>query len=73
MSKIQCGGFYFDDAAFEMTETNGRMVLSVGGGVMTNGADAIILHSSTPESVKQFKITVTDDGQLTATEVSAEG
>ena len=73
MSKIQCGGFYFDDAAFEMTEINGRMVLSVGGGVMTNGTDAIILHSSTPESVKQFKITVTDDGQLTATEVSAEG
>ena len=73
MSKIQCGGFYFDDAAFEMTEINGRMVLSVGGGVMTNGADAIILHSSTPESVKQFKITVTDDGQLTAAEVSAEG
>ena len=73
MSKIQCGGFYFDDAAFEMTEINGRMVLSVGGGVMTNGTDAIILHSSTPDSVKQFKITVTDDGQLTATEVSAEG
>ena len=73
MSKIQCGGFNFDDAAFEMTEINGRMVLSVGGGVMTNGADAIILHSSTPESVKQFKITVADDGQLTATEVSTEG
>lgn len=73
MSKIQCGGFEFDDSVFEMTEINGKKALTVGGGVMTNGADAIILHSSTPESVKQFKITVTDDGQLTATEVSAEG
>ena len=69
MSKIQCGGFEFDDSAFKMTEINGKKVLTVGGGVMTNGTDAIILHSSTPDSVKRFKITVTDDGQLTATEV----
>lgn len=72
MSKIQCGGFEFDDAAFEMTEINGKKVLTVGGGVMTNGTDAIILHSSTPDSVKRFKITVTDDSQLTVTEVSEE-
>ena len=30
---------------------------------------AIILASSTPSSTKKFKITVTDDGKITATEI----
>ena len=31
--------------------------------------DGIILNSSTPESTKKFKITVSDDGTILATEV----
>ena len=36
---------------------------------MANGDKAIILTSSTPDSTKQFKITVDDSGALTATEI----
>lgn len=35
--------------------------------------NAILLNSSTEDSTKQFLITVDDDGELTATEVEAEG
>jgi len=35
-------------------------------------ADGILLNSSTASSTKQFLITVDDDGDLTATEVTAE-
>ena len=37
------------------------------------GPDSILLNSSTASSTKQFLITVDDDGELTATEVVAEG
>lgn len=67
--KIQCGGFYYDVAAFEMTEIDGKKVLTAGSGIMTNGTSEIILNSSTEGSVKQFKITVDDTGKLTATEI----
>ena len=36
---------------------------------IANGDKAIILTSSTPDSTKQFKITVDDSGALTATEI----
>lgn len=34
--------------------------------------DSIVLNSSTPESTKQFLITVDDDGEITATEIEEE-
>lgn len=30
MSRIQCGGFNFDDSAFKMKSVNGKKVLSIG-------------------------------------------
>ena len=36
---------------------------------MANGDKAIILTSSTPNSTKQFKITVDDSGTISATEI----
>ena len=38
---------------------------------MANGDKAIILTSSIPDSTKKFKITVDDNGTLSATEVTA--
>lgn len=35
--------------------------------------DALILKSVTPDSDKEFIITVDDDGELTATELTSEG
>ena len=37
--------------------------------VMANGDKEIILTSSTPNSTKQFKLTVDDSGVISATEV----
>ena len=36
---------------------------------MANGDKAIILTSSIPDSTKKFKITVDDNGTITATEI----
>ena len=60
MAKIPCGGFEVDS-----TLTFKDNTLSVVG--LTD--KAIILASSTPSSAKKFKITVTDDGKITATEI----
>lgn len=69
--KIPCGGFNYDASAFEMTTIDGVKAFTVGQGVITNGTKEIILTSSTPDSVKQFKVTVDDAGALTATEIQA--
>ena len=60
MAKIPCGGFEVDSTLAFKDNT-----LSVVG--LTD--KAIILESSTPSSTKKFKITVTDDGKITATEI----
>ena len=41
------------------------------GGVIIDGLKSIIMVSSTPNSTKQFKITVDDTGTISATEVTA--
>ena len=69
--KIPCGGFNYDASAFERITIDGVKAFTVGQGVMTNGTKEIILTSSTPDSVKQFKVTVDDAGALTATEIQA--
>lgn len=60
MTKIPCGGFEVDS-----TLTLTDKTLSVTG--LTD--KELILASSTASSTKKFKITVTDDGQITATEI----
>lgn len=60
MVKIPCGGFEVDS-----TLTFTDKTLSVTG--LTD--KELILASSTASSTKKFKITVTDDGQITATEI----
>lgn len=60
MTKIPCGGFEVDS-----TLTFTDKTLSVTG--LTD--KELILASSTPSSTKKFKITVTDGGQITATEI----
>lgn len=60
MAKIPCGGFEIDSTlAFKDN------VLGVEG--LTD--KELILASSTKDSTKKFKITVTDDGKITATEI----
>lgn len=44
---------------------------SGAGGVIIDGLKSIIMVSSTPNSTKQFKITVDDTGTISATEVTA--
>ena len=60
MGKIPCGGFEVDS-----TLTFKNDVLGVVG--LTD--KELILASSTANSTKKFKITVTDDGEITATEI----
>ena len=58
------------------TNTTGKALDATQGKALkemipTNiGEDSIILNSSTPSSTKQFLITVDDDGEITATEVT---
>ena len=60
MAKIPCGGFEVDSTlAFKDNAL----------GVVGLTDKEIILASSTPSSTKKFKITVTDDGKITATEI----
>lgn len=60
MVKIPCGGFEVDS-----TLTFTDKTLGVTG--LTD--KELILASSTASSTKKFKITVIDDGQITATEI----
>lgn len=60
MAKIPCGGFEVDSTLAFKDNTLGVVGLT---------DKAIILTSSTPSSTKKFKITVTDDGKITATEI----
>ena len=41
-------------------------------GFYTDDGKAIVLNSSTAESTKKFKITVADNGTISATEIVAE-
>lgn len=46
----------------------------ISGSIPSNVSEnAIVLNSSTEDSDKQFIITVDDDGELTATEITEEG
>ena len=59
-------------------EDIGTLQTSVGGlttslGTLYPNAKSIVLASSTADSTKTFTITVDDDGELTATEIVAEG
>lgn len=60
MAKIPCGGFEVDS-----TLSFKDNVLGVEG--LTD--KELTLASSTAGSTKKFKITVTDDGKITATEI----
>lgn len=60
MAKIPCGGFEVDST---LTFKNNTL------GVVGLTDKEIILTSSTPSSTKKFKITVTDEGTVTATEI----
>ena len=60
MAKIPCGGFEVDSTLGFEDNTLGVVGLT---------DKEIILTSSTPSSTKKFKITVTDDGKITATEI----
>ena len=60
MAQIPCGGLEVDSALTFKDNTLGVVGLT---------DKEIILASSTPSSTKKFKITVTDDGKITATEI----
>lgn len=60
--------------AFGMTDVTGDTVAQVIESMSANYDDApkeLILTSSTPDSVKKFKITVDDTGSVTASEIGA--
>lgn len=59
-----------DVTTFE--HTHEQYLTEIPDTVVQNGATELILTSSTEGSIKQFKITVDDSGNLTATEVVAE-
>ena len=59
MAKIRCGGFEVDSTLAFKDNTLGVVGLT---------DKEIILASSTPSSTQKFKISVTDDGKITATE-----
>lgn len=61
MTKIPCGGFYFDDFAFKLTKQGEKEVLTIGGDIVTDGRDEFVMTSpnGTP-----YKITVSDAGVL---------
>lgn len=59
---------------FGMTNVTGDTVAEVIESMSANYDDApkeLILTSSTPDSVKKFKITVDDTGSVTASEIGA--
>lgn len=60
MVKIPCGGFEVDSTLAFKDNTLGVVGLT---------DKELILASSTKDSTKKFKITVTDDGTITATEI----
>lgn len=60
MAKIPCGGFEVDSTLAFKDNTLGVVGLT---------DKELILASSTKDSIKKFKITVTDDGTITATEI----
>lgn len=60
MAKIPCGGFEVDSTLAFTDNTLGVVGLT---------DKEVILASSTAGSKKKFKITVTDDGTITATEI----
>lgn len=60
MAKIPCGGFEIDSTLAFKNDTLGVVGLT---------DKELILASSTASSTKKFKITVTDDGKITATEI----
>lgn len=60
MAKIPCGGFEVDSTLVFKDNTLGVVGLT---------DKELILASSTKDSTKKFKITVTDDGTITATEI----
>ena len=61
MAKIPCGGFEVDSTLVFKDNTLGVVGLT---------DKELILASSTKDSTKKFKITVTDDGTVTATEIA---
>lgn len=61
MTKIPCGGFYFDDSAFELTKQGEKEVLTIGGGIVTDGRDEFVMTSPNGTA---YKITVSDSGVL---------
>lgn len=60
MAKIPCGGFEVDSTLAFKDNTLGVVGLT---------DKELILTSSTKDSTKKFKITVTDDGTVAATEI----
>ena len=60
MAKIPCGGFEVDSTLAFKNNTLGVVGLT---------DKEIILASSALSSTKMFKITVTDDGKITDTEI----
>ena len=58
----------------DMMEVEAQNNADISGHIPSNVSEnAIVLNSSTEDSDKQFIITVDDDGDLTATEITEEG
>jgi len=58
-----------DCSVEDLTNANIGEVLDVIAEKISEVPTEIIVKSSTPESTKQFKITVVDDGTISATEI----
>lgn len=59
--KVPCGGFYFDDSAFELKKKGEKEVLTIGGGIVTDGRNEFVMTSPNGTA---YKITVSDSGVL---------
>lgn len=66
MTKIPCGGFYFDDSAFELKKQGEKEILTIGGGIVTDGRKEFVMTSPNGTA---YKITVSDSGVLTVAAV----
>lgn len=69
--KIPCGGFAYDEQYFDFVpspEQRTPMFIPTVN-LMKRGDKELVLASSTPDSIKNFKITVDDTGTIKATEM----
>lgn len=64
--KVPCGGFDLDESVFELKKQGEKEVLTIGGGIVTDGRKEFVMTSPNGTA---YKITVSDSGVLTVAAV----